>query len=299
MRATPLAFRESGEGWHLAPRRMLLIKGAAIVLAGILALTVVDAARQGKWAAAVLVGLIALAFGALPFQRDRQRLEPRLHGQGADAGLLLPTHAMKVSTILALGLIGAVLAVGSVGVAVEAVATEGVGASVGPVVGGLLGLLFALLMLVGAYAGVVSRRRPDRGLLLTPHVLVLRTQRTPITVPWASVTRVRAHWGRTLREGRTTPGEVIHNWLTFETDGPAADAPSAVAALSGTQAPTLDASTLAVDPHLALAVCELYLAQPEVRGELGTSACLDRVAALRRAPTTTSPASAHPEVPYS
>lgn len=273
MTRTPLTFNERGEGWHFTPKRRVLLKAGALL---VLALFLAAAARElgdGDLLAAAFMTLIGFAFGVIPFGRTTRRLSPRLYDGPSGRGLLLPTHPMKLTTLLSLGLLGALLLVGGIGIGVEALGDGRPGRAAGS----LIGIGFGAVLAVGAYAGVRSRLAVDRGVLLTPEAVVLRTQREPITVAWSAVTGVRPHWTRFVREGITTPGESISNWLTFE--AAAWDGVLGVAVLAGVNAPTVDAEALAVDPERVLAICRFYLAEPEAREELATEAALARLGA--------------------
>ena len=158
------------------------------------------------------------------------------------------------------------------------------GEYVGAVLASVVMVGAGALFLAGAWGGVVSRRSPHRGILLTVDGVVLRTQRPPVSFPWHAVSEVRPHWHR-QRTGDDLIRSVedpIHNWLTFVADPAAVDGPNPLRGLAHTDHPTLDATKLAVGPELALQVCRFYLADGEARAELRTTAALDRVASLAR-----------------
>ena len=272
---TPLRFNESGEGWHLKPKRRILFYAAGLLIGAIFLFAAVAAFGDGKPVAGVVMVVIGLALGSLPFGgRRKVRQPPRLY----DGGLLLPAKPMSVMTIASLGLIGPILVIGSIGVAVDAF--RGDGSVVGSIIGMIIGTLFGLLMCLGAYAGVKQRRAPDRGLLLTPDSLTLRTRAEPVTIPWTDLAGVRAHWTRPIREGWTTPGESINNWISFPTQS--GSSRDVLSVMSGTPDPAMDADSLAMDPALALGVLQFYAAHPEARAELGSDQALARVDSLAR-----------------
>ena len=276
---TPLAFNTTGTGWHLRPRRRFffvalgLLGGAVFVVGG------VAAVRDQKYLAAAFLLVVGVAFALLPMPSSRRRLPARRYDGDGGPGLLLPVHPSRVATIAATGVIGAVLAAAGVGMAVEGVATG----EVGQVFGSLLTLLVGGLLLLGSHAGIRSRMATDRGLVLTPEGVLLRTRRAPATVPWSRIGEVRAHWHRRVKGAFTSVEEPIHNWLTFELRAGAPVEPDPLRVMSGSASPTMDAATLAVDPYVVLDLARFYLQHPECRAELATDAGQARLDALRRA----------------
>ncbi|MFC6344251.1 hypothetical protein ACFP8W_19875, partial [Nocardioides hankookensis] len=113
-----------------------------------------------------------------------------------------------------------------------------------------------------------GRRAQDRGLVLLPTGIVLRTgQRTP-TLRWEEIAGFRDHWSRPGRKILWTEvTDQVDSWLTVE-PVPQASWPSD---------PTIRVATLAVDPVVVLTVLRLYLAHPELRAELGTERAVQRV----------------------
>jgi hypothetical protein len=285
-RTTPLAFNSSGTGWHLQPRRRFffvalgLLGGAVFVVGG------VAAAGDGKYLAAAFLLVVGVAFALLPWPGSSRRLPARRYDGEGGPGLLLPVHPTRVVTIAASGVVGAVLAAAGVGMAVEGVLTG----QLGQAFGSLLTMLVGGLLLLGSYAGIRSRMAVDRGLVLTPGGVLLRTRRAPASVPWDGIADVRAHWRRRVKGAFTSIEEPIHNWLTFELRGGATAGPDPLQVLSRTASPTMDAATLAVDPWLVLDLARFYLNHPECRAELATDAGPARLDALRRARETASPA---------
>ena len=101
---------------------------------------------------------------------------------------------------------------------------------------------------------------------------------------WEEMVTVRAHWSRALqfRSRLAAPGDRILIWLTFERAPTAAASAGrdALAALSGSESPTVPVESLAVDPHLTIDILRFYLANPEVRGELASDDALARIDTL-------------------
>ncbi|MBB6628327.1 hypothetical protein H5V45_13455 [Nocardioides sp. KIGAM211] len=276
--ATPIRGNRAGEGWHLEPRRRWLLLVGAVLAAALLIVPGIVAATQGKLLAAAFCIVIGLAFLALPFGRTRRRLPARAWTDGTEHGVLLPTHPMKVTSIAALAVLGSVLTAAGVGIGVEAV----LDGTYGDLVGAFISLLIGLLMLLGAYAGIRSRMASDRGLLLTPAAVTLRTGRVVEVLPWTGVVAVHAHWNRRVRGAFKSVDEQIDNWLTFQTAPGVVEGDDPLALMSGTKQPTLDAETLAMDPYVVVDVLRFYLEQPDRRTELATDAALARVADLER-----------------
>jgi hypothetical protein len=276
---TPLAFNTTGTGWHLRPRRRYFFVAIGLLGAAVFVFGGVAAVRDGKYLAAIFLLVVGVAFGLLPVPGRRRLLPARRYDGEGGPGLLLPVHPSRVTTIAASGVIGAVLAAAGVGMAVEGVVTG----EVGQVFGALLTLLFGALLLLGAYAGVRSRMATDRGLVLTPAGVLLRTGRVQTSVPWEQVADVRAHWHRRVKGAFTSVEEPIHNWLTFELHADATVEPDPLRVMSGSASPTMDAATLAVDPYVVLDLARFYLQHPECRAELATDAGPARLDALQRA----------------
>jgi hypothetical protein len=276
---TPLAFNTTGTGWHLQPRRRILFVVLGLLGAAVFVLGGVAAVNDGKYLAAGFMLVVGVAFALLPMPANRRRLPARRYDGEGGPGLLLPVHPSRVATIVASGVIGTVLTVAGVGMTIEGVTTG----ELGQAFGSLLTLLLAVLLLLGSCAGVRSRMATDRGLVLTPGGVLLRTRRVPATVAWEQVSEVRAHWHRRVKGAFTSFEEPIHNWLTFELrDGAGATEPDPLRVMSGTTSPTLDAATLAVDPWVVLDLARFYLHHPEARAELATDAGAARLESLRR-----------------
>ncbi|WP_134740281.1 hypothetical protein [Nocardioides sp. 503] len=274
---TPLTFRDSGAGWHLRPRRRYLLLVGAILVAVVLALAALRALVQGKALAAVLLAVFAVAVAAIPFSNSRRRLPPTTYDGPEGRGTLLPIHAVRVLTILALVVFGLLLVLAPV-MALEAVLEDGGGDRVFGLVISVFVLLLGLLLLVGAYGGVRSRLAPSKGILLTPTQVVLRTQAEPMSFGWEALRGVWPHWTRqrSALDLIPSPEDPIHNWLSFEVAPGAVQGVNALGAMAGTQDPTLDAEKIASDPDAVVALCRFYLAEPEARAELGTPAALAR-----------------------
>lgn len=274
---TPLMFKDSGDGWHLRPRRRFLLLGGALFLTALLAFAAIKALAEDNVLAAVLLLVVAAAVAALPFDRSRRRLPPTTYDGPEGRGTLLPVHAVRVVTIAALVVFGLLLVVVPL-LAVGKSLEEGADDLALTVVVSLLLLLIGLFLLLGAYGGVRSRLAPSKGILLTPTRVVLRTQAEPVSFDWEVLRGVRPHWNRRrpVRDLLPSPEDLIHNWLTFDVDGGRFDGTNPLALLSGTDQPTLEAEKLASDPDAVLAFCRHYLAHPGSRGELGTPVALER-----------------------
>lgn len=278
-RATPLAFNTVGVGWHLKPRRRIFLRVAGVLGAAIFVGPGIAAGLQGKYLAAVFLVVVGVCFGLLPMDLPRRRLPARRHDGADGAGLLLPVHPMRLTTIVACAVIGLVLSASGVGMAVEG-AQAG---DLGQVVGSLVALLIGVLLLLGSRAGIRGRRLVERGLLLTPGAVVTRLGRETVTVPWDEVERVHAHWRRRTRGAFTSVDEQVHNWLSFELREGSTVEPDPLQLLSGSTGPSVDAGDLAVDPYAVLDLARFYLDHPDARGELATDASLARLSQLERA----------------
>jgi len=111
------------------------------------------------------------------------------------------------------------------------------------------------------------RAGSGRGILLRPDGVVVRTSDAPVHLTWQHVFDFRPHWSRGVRRF-PTGRDVVHNWLTVDLGG------------SHDDSPRVDATSLALDPWLALRVLRHYLDHPPRRVELATEAALTRVATL-------------------
>lgn len=263
MERTPLFLQAQGHGWHLRPGRNALVAGAALVFAAILGAVAISAWRQEKYAAAALLAVVAAGFLglAVPWRRRRP---PRLVEDESGRGLLLPLGAPGPGPTLGALVIGPLLVLG------------GVVGLVDGQWGGLVAVLAGGVVLLGLYAALRATRIEDRGVALVPDGIVVRTSRTPVRLAWSDVTGVRAHWRRRVRGLYPTPDEPVHNWLTFEVAGTG-------------QGVSIDPTTFACDPELALAVIRHYLDHPDDRAELGTERSLLRAAHLQDAEVGTPP----------
>ncbi|WP_193612405.1 hypothetical protein [Nocardioides lijunqiniae] len=274
---TPLTFRDSGAGWHLKPRRRFLLIGAATVVGAVLALAGLRALLLGKVAAGVLLLVLAAAVAVIPFGNSRRRLPPATYDGPEGRGTLLPIHAVRVVSVLALLVFGLLLVVAPALALREVLHDRGGDRVLGLVISVFV-LLLGLLLLVGAYGGVRSRMTPSKGILLTPTRVVLRTQTEPMVFGWEAVRGVWPHWTRqrAVTDLIPSPDDPIHNWLSFEVTPGAVQGLNALGRMARTEDPTLDAEKIASDPHAVVAFCRFYLAEPEARAELGTPAALAR-----------------------
>lgn len=270
---TPLAFRQEGEGWHLNPRRHRVLRfgtGAIAVLAALAgAGNLVEGDRGTGVVMLVFAGLLAVVAG--PVLSPRRTPLPLRHLAGPPGpGLLLPTRSGGgYLGVLGFGVLGVFFLVGVTWAGVDELAQGHVGGVVGVVMGIAVGGLF----LAGALGTWRSRRSSDRGILLTPSGVVLRTRIEPLTLPWDDVVDVRPHWARGVRLGPTMPDDLVNNWLSFVVREPAADR---LTLLSGSTSPSVPVGSLGPDPHHVLEVCRHYLAHPADRAALADPAVLTR-----------------------
>lgn len=269
---TPISGNDAGEGWHFAPRRRYLLAGACLLLAAILLLAGVSALREGNVLAFVLVALFAFAIGAIPFGRTRKRLPPRPYDGPEGRGLLLPIHPMRLTAMAGFFLIGLLLLLAPVMAVDEAPDGAGAGRLVLAVVLSLFAFATGVFFMLAVWGGIRSRMTPDKGILLTPERVVLRTQAEPMSFAWDDLRAVRPHWNRFRPPSDVfrSAEDPIHNWLSFEVEGGRYDGTNALAGMSGSGHPTMDAEKLAVDPDEVLRLCRHYLAHPAERMSLSS-----------------------------
>ncbi|KQW47952.1 hypothetical protein ASC77_16235 [Nocardioides sp. Root1257] len=271
---TPLRFRQRGEGWHLDPRRNLLFKAA-----GLLVLVALLVAASGWLAAghplqALGLAVAGAALGVIPFDRTTRRLPARTVVLDGQPGLLVPTHPAKRSTVLALAVLGLMLLAGSVAAGVVGVRDGRVGGAIG----GAVLAMFGLLLVVGAGGAARERQALERGLVLLPAGLVLRTGRRTPLLPWDEIAGFRDHWSRPGRKILWTEvTDQVDSWLSVQPVPGAGWPPDPLRARTGTPDPTIKVAAIAVDPVVVLAVLRLYLAHPELRAELATERAVHRV----------------------
>lgn len=232
----------------------------ALVLAGLARLA------DGQPVQALALAAVGVALSVVPFERNRDRLPPRTVTVDGERGLLLPIHPPKVSTVLAMATVGVVLLGGAVAAVVVGVQDR---KPWGYVLGAMLAAL-ALLCALGVRGSVRIRRAADRGILLLPEAVVLRTGSRTTRLPWAEIAGFRDHWSRPGRKILWTEiTDDVDNWLTVEPVPGATWERDPRHPLTGTPNPTVEATTLAVDPGEALATLRLHLARPELRPQLG------------------------------
>lgn len=281
---TPLTGNNDGEGWHLKPKRRFFFAALSVVGALILVGLARQALAEGRVVVAVYALLIAVPIAAVPV--ERQRSQPaRMFESPTSYGLLLPLHPYKVSLVVCFALVAPLLLATPFGLVYAGTQGRLEGAEyVGAVLGSLVAVAVGLLFVAAAWGGLASRRSPNRGILLTIDGVVLRTQHKPASFGWHAVRGVRAHWRRQRSAGDNfiSPEDIVRNWFTFEVDPAQVEGSTPASAFAGIKHPTLDASRMALDPELALAVCRFYLDDAEARGELRTTSALDRVASLAR-----------------
>lgn len=268
---TPLAFRQQGEGWHLNPRRRRWLRlGTGFI--GVLGLAS-GMSNLAEGEAAPGVGL--LLFGgvmltiAVMMSRRRTPLSPRHLPTTPGPGLMLPVRGGGLGAIVGFAVLGLFFLVAVTAAGVVSM-SEGDWQGI---VGIGLGLGLGALFLVGSWGTLQARRTSDRGIVLTPEAVVLRTRKQPETIPWAELVRVRDHWGRAVRVGPTMPDDVVRNWLTFETHEPDGDR---LTLLSGSQSPSVPVEVLGTDPALTLQICLHYLGHPADRAELSSPSAAQR-----------------------
>lgn len=252
--ATPLFNRQRGEGWHLDPKRNLLLKAGGLLLLVALVVAALSRLADGHPVQALAFAVVGVALAVVPFDRNVARLPARTVTVDGERGLLLPTHPPKVSTVLAMAACGLV-ALGGAAAAFVVGARDGKAS--GFVLGVTLAALGALLAL-GVLGSVKRRRTPSRGILLLRDAVVIRTGAQPVRLPWAEIAGFRDHWSRPGRKILFTEiTDDIDNWLSVEPVPQAAWEPA-----------TVPATTLAVDPVEALAILRLHLARPDLRAGL-------------------------------
>lgn len=267
---TPISGNDAGEGWHFEPRRRVLLTGACLLLALVLLLAGVGALREGNVLAFAVVALFAFAIGSIPFGRTRKRLPARPYDGPEGRGLLLPVHPMKLTSMLGFLLIGLLLLLAPVMAVDELPDGAGAGRIVLAVVLSLFAFATGAFFLLAVWGGIRSRATPDKGVLLTPDRVVLRTQAEPMSFAWDDVRAVRPHWNRFRPPGDLirSAEDPIHNWLSFEVAEGRFEGPNALGAMSGSPHPTLDAEKLAMDPEEVLATCRRFLEHPAERASL-------------------------------
>ena len=276
---TPLRFRQRGEGWHLEPRRYLLFK-----VAGLLALVVFLVAAVGRLVAghplqSAGLAVVGAALSAVPFDRNTRRLPARTVVVDGQPGLLVPTHPAKRSTVAALAVLGLLLLTGSVAAVVLGIGNGELGGAIGGAVLSAVGIL----LVAGAVGAGRERRTLDRGLLLLPAGVVLRTGRRTPLLPWDEIAGFRDHWSRPGRKILWTEvTDQVDSWLSVQPVAGASWPPDPLRARTGTPDPTIEVAAIAVDPVVVLAVLRIYLEYPELRAELGTERAVHRVNELDR-----------------
>ncbi|MGZ5403267.1 MAG: hypothetical protein ACXWDL_01335 [Nocardioides sp.] len=268
---TPLTFNQQGEGWHLNPRRQRWLR-LGVGFIGVLGLASgVSNLAEGETApgAGLLLFGGAMLTTAVMMMRRRTPLLPHHLATTPGPGLLLPVRGGSLGAIVGFAVLGVLFLVPVTGAGVVSMREGDWQGIVGIAIGLALGALF----LVGSWGSLVARRTPDRGILLTPDAVVLRTRKQPETIPWAELVRVRDHWGRAIRVGPTMPDDVVRNWLTFQTREPDGDP---MTLFSGSQSPSVPVEVLGTDPALALEICRHYLDHPVDRAGLASPSAPQR-----------------------
>lgn len=282
--STPLAFADEGEGWHLRRRGLWwlwLLSGLAAVgcLAGAWL-----AATAGRTAVAAFLLLPATALALLPWgRRSSTAVAARLVDAPEGRALLLPLRPASVPYLVALvcltlaPLLLPFLATSLLTLRPTdrpAVIAVGLGAAVCAGAAAVAG--------TALYGAVRSRLDSDRGVVLLPDVVVLRTQRVSVWFPWSAVQDVRAHWTRARghSDALSTPDGLVQNWFTFVCDPDEVQGPAPWAGASRQPHPTFDATLVGLEPDVALDVCRHYASHPESRRELGGEASLQRTVGL-------------------
>lgn len=264
--ADPLRSGYAGEGWHLDPlrgrvMRLLAPLGMVLLLAGAGLV-----AADGKTVEAAFLALVAVALGVLPWGMPRAASadQSRSATVGSAAGLLLPLRPTPLAVVAALLCVAAAFLLLAGSLLAVALRRD-------QWLPGALALLpLAVGLSVGAVAvgGLLERRAADRGFLLTPASVQLRTH-TVQRVPWEDLAGVRAHWTRRVW-GIVAPGDQVQNWLTLELTPDAAGGArhTPIQAFSRGGGPGVRAETLAVDPHTARDLLRHYLDHPRDRARL-------------------------------
>lgn len=265
---TPLRFHQRGEGWHLDPPRNVFLKALGVLVLVVFVMSAAARLVAGHPVQAACLAVVGAALGAVPFERDTRRLPVHTVTVHGERGLLIPTHPVKISMVLVMCVLALLLLGGGLAVIVEG-ARQG---EVPALFGGAATAAVGGLMALGAYGAVQGRRARDRGLLLLPDALVLRTSRQPARLPWTEIAGFRDHWSRPGRKVLLTEvTDRVDNWLSVESVSGATWAPDPLRLLSGTSSPTLKATTLAVDPVEVLTMLRLYLDRPDLRAALGSA----------------------------
>lgn len=280
MRFTPSDDDGSGEGWRFGAddggdRRWFFVVLAVLLLVlAVWPLTVGQYVIPALLAGGAAVMLVPLFIG------PREPMAPVLHDGPEGGGLLLPTYPMRLLAIIGFALFGGVLVVAGFWVGVSGLRDDRPGMLFGTVIGVVLGGI----CLSGAWFGLWARMKTDQGVLLSESGISVLGHGQPLVMGWPALTGMRAHWTRgsldnQARLALTSKGpDTFRNWLSFQVTDFAGENPQAP--FARTAAPTVDADDLAVDPYTVLAVCQYYLEHPEARGELTTSAALERVRTL-------------------
>jgi hypothetical protein len=271
--ATPLAFRQEGEGWHLNPRRHRVLRfgaGAVGVLAVVAGMgNLLDGATGAGVGLLVLAAVVLLVAG--PVLSPRRTPLPLRHlAAEPGPGMLLPTRSGGgYLGVVGFGALGAFFLGAVTWTGIDALAQGHLSGLVGVGIGLAVGGLF----LAGALGTWRARRTADRGILLTPHGIVLRTRVDPLRLAWEDVVDVRDHWARAVRVGPTMPDDLVDNWLSFVVRDATADR---LTALSGSASPSVPVGVLGPDPHHVLEICRHYLAHPGERPGLVDASVLAR-----------------------
>lgn len=275
---TPLLTRMHGHGWHLNPRRRVVLfilaplAGAGLVYSGITLLF------KGMPLTGIGIGgiMIGTAIALLPLIKRHVRLPVTTYVRQGTAGTLIPFRPPSIARLVVFGLLSSLFLVLDAIILIISV-RDG---KWGP---GLLGVgLTSFLTLVFglAFLGtIVSRRMKGRGIFVSGAGLVLVDRKRPVEISWDAIQELRPHWRRRAFKVRIpSPQDIVSNWLTFERRADArGDERDVYWMMSGTYEPTVLVDDIACDPVRVLDALNLYLTQPVARSELGTEAAVNRM----------------------
>lgn len=271
----------SGEGWHLNPRRRVVLFILAPVVGALVVVGGVSMITNGALPVGAGIGVcvFGIAIALVPLTKRNVRLPATSHTRQGAVGTLIPLRTPGAARLIVFGLLSLVFLVLAAIFLLVSVRDEKWGAGIAGVgITSLLCMVFGL----GFMGTLISRRVQDRGIFVSGAGLVLADRRTPVALAWDDIEYLRPHWRRrALGKVRLpSPTDIVSNWLTFERRAGAKDGDDDVYSfISGTREPTILAEDLACDPVRVLQALNTYLTEPATRRELGTDAAVHRFSA--------------------